>query len=113
MKSFLGLVFYFRDHVRGFSELAQPWRSIMEGQSGKNQRLQWTETLRSSFRSMQDAVISCPKNRFLQPCHPIFVQTDASDYGIGAYMFQLVHGQSDQLAIYRSPLTRWRENGLP
>ena len=89
MKSFLGLASYFRDHVRGFTELAQPLRQLIEGLSNKRHKLKYTDTLKKSFRKMQDAVIECPKTRFLEPGHPIFVQTDASDYGIGAYMFQV------------------------
>ena len=39
MKSFLGLASYFRDHVRGFTELAQPLRQLIEGLSNKHHRL--------------------------------------------------------------------------
>jgi len=39
---------------------------------------------------VQNAVVNCPKIYFLQPGFPIFLQTDASNYGIGAYLFQKI-----------------------
>ena len=41
---------------------------------------------------MQRAISECQTLHFVQNNETIFLQTDASDYGIGAYLFQLVDG---------------------
>ena len=104
MKSFLGLASYFRDHVRNFTELAQPLRDMMEGK--QRQTLHWTEQQKGAFRKMQDAIINCTQNRFMEPGHPIFVQTDASNYGVGAYLFQLVAGEERPISFISKSLNK-------
>ena len=103
MKSFLGLASYFREHVRGFTELAQPLRQMILDTS-KKKILQWSDDTTAAFRKLQDAVINCPKTMFLVPGHPIFVQTDASDFGIGAYLFQLVDGTEQPISFISKSL---------
>jgi len=105
MKSFLGLASYFREHVKGFTELAQPLREMMETLKPK-QPLKWTTTQEQAFRALQNAIVTCPKNMFLEAGHPVFVQTDASDYGIGAYLFQRVDGQERPIGFISKSLNK-------
>ena len=104
MKSFLGLASYFRDHVRDFTTLSHPLREMME--SKQRGPLHWTEEKKGAFRQMQQAVINCPQNRFMEPGHPIYVQTDASDFGIGAYLFQNVAGEERPIGFISKTLNR-------
>ena len=53
------------------------------------QRLKWTTELIQRFEEVKRAVIDCPKLYFPEQGLPIHVQTDASEYGIGAYLFQI------------------------
>ena len=105
MKSFLGLASYFREHVRNFTELTQPLREMMEVLKPK-QALTWTETRKQAYHKVQQAIVNCPKTMFLEPGHPIFVQTDASDYGIGAYLFQRVNGEERPISFISKSLNR-------
>ena len=88
MKSFLGLVSYFRNHVHHITEEVQPLQDMVRNYKPR-QRLKWTPELIERFHKVKQAVIDCPKLYFPQPGLPIHVQTDASDYGIGAYLFQM------------------------
>jgi hypothetical protein len=87
LKGFLGLASYFRTHVKNLALLAQPLQTLITPYKPRK-RLEWTNESISQFRQLQNAVINCPKIYFLQEELPIFVQTDASNYGIGAYLFQ-------------------------
>ena len=68
--------------------------------------LQWTQRWEQAFKDLQSAVVNCPKNMFLEPGHPIFVQTDASDYGIGAYLFQRIHGEERPIGFISKSLNK-------
>jgi hypothetical protein len=80
LKSFLGLVNYFRDHVQGLSHKVKPLNEIMIPYK-KGASIDWTPRLENSFKDVQESVGNCPKL--------FYVRTDASDYGIGGYIFQL------------------------
>jgi transposase InsO family protein len=54
------------------------------------QRIEWTERQTEQFAALREAVAKCPKLYFLVDNAPVFLRTDASDYGIGAYLFQVV-----------------------
>ncbi len=45
--------------------------------------------MENSFRDVQESVGNCPKLFYVDLKLPIHVRTDASDYGIGGYIFQI------------------------
>jgi cleavage and polyadenylation specificity factor subunit 1 len=51
--------------------------------------LNWTEELKTQFTECQKAVIQCRKLYYEEEGAPIRVYTDASEYGIGAYLCQV------------------------
>lgn len=90
LKKFLGLANYFRDHVRDHSVKVRPLQKMIDNYD-KRQRLQWTPELEQLYFTVRDEIARCPTLFFLDPHGEIFVQTDASDYGIGVYIFQRVN----------------------
>jgi hypothetical protein len=88
LKSFLGLVNYFRDHVKGLSHKAKPLNDIMIPYE-KGTSIDWTPRLKQCFRDVQESVGKCPKLFYVDMSLPIHVRTDAPDYGIAGYIFQL------------------------
>jgi hypothetical protein len=108
LKSFLGLASYFREHVNHYAELAAPLNSLLESytKKGRHQKLEWTPETDLAFESLKTAVITCPKNHWLTPGHPIFVNTDASDYGIGAYLYQHIDGRETPISFLSKTLSR-------
>ncbi len=56
----------------------------------RNTQIAWTPQMERVFKAVQEAVGNCPKLFYdVDPSLPIHVHTDASDYGIGGYIFQL------------------------
>jgi hypothetical protein len=55
----------------------------------KGASIDWTPRLENSFRDVQESVGNCPKLFYVDLKLPIHVRTDASDYGIGGYIFQI------------------------
>ncbi len=87
LKSFLGLVNYFRDHVEGLSVLTKPLNELTTPYK-KGSFIIWTPQLEELFKHIQEVVGNCPKLYYVDNDLPIHVRTDASDYGIGGYIFQ-------------------------
>jgi hypothetical protein len=88
LKSFLGLVNYFRDHVENLSVLSKPLYDMTTPYK-KSDIVVWTPQLEEQFRLIQEAEGNCPKLYYVDLNLPIHVRTDASDYGIGGYIFLL------------------------
>jgi transposase InsO family protein len=93
LQAFLGLINYFRDHVGDMTSLEHPLRTLITNPK-KDYVIQWTEEAKTAFHRAREVVSSCPALFFLSedPDDKIVVMTDASNYGIGAYIFQLVRG---------------------
>ena len=90
LKSFLGLANYFRDHIRNHSTLVQPLHEMIKDYKPRS-HLQWTAETLQAFERVRQAINDCPKLHFMDDKSPIYLHTDASDYGVGAYLFQVVN----------------------
>jgi hypothetical protein len=91
LKQFVGLASYFRRHVERLADLTQPLNAMLEGYEKKTSKktIIWTEEQQTQFRACQQAVVGCRKLYYEQAGLPIRVYTDASDYGIRAYLCQV------------------------
>ena len=88
--SFLGFANYFRLHVRDYASMTAPlYEFIKNYNKKKNTEIQWTESTRKCFFDVREAVHNCPQLFFIDNVSEIFLHTDASDYGCGAYLYQL------------------------
>lgn len=90
LMGFIGLVNYFRDHVDDMTSKLKDLRGML---GDRKKALAWTPELEQKFNYVKNAVAQCPSLWFLDESGPVFVLTDASDYGIGAYIYQKVDGQ--------------------
>jgi len=107
MKSFLGLTGQFRDHVEHYGELAAPLHTLCDNYNKKNPTLiEWTEQLQQQFSAFQDAVATCPKLFFMDDISPIYLHTDASNVGIGAYLHQQVDARRVPIQFISKTLTK-------
>ena len=53
-------------------------------------QLQWSEETLQIFQRIKHEINECQLLYFMHPNAPVFLHTDASDYGIGAYLFQVI-----------------------
>ncbi len=56
----------------------------------KTRKLNWSPDLEQQFFAVRDEVGNCPALFFVNEHAMIIVMTDASDYGIGAYVYQII-----------------------
>ena len=93
---FIGLVSYFRDHVP-MTEMVKPLRALVDIKKYKRtKQLQWTEET--------EAVSNCQELYFLEDTATPILQTDASDYGIGGYMYMVTNGQVRVIRFFSKAL---------
>jgi hypothetical protein len=91
LRAFLGLANYFGRHIGNLAALAQAMRSVVKEHT-KTRKFVWTEEANTSFEELKKAIVNCPKLYFISDDveDKIFLHTDASDYGYGAYLYQVV-----------------------
>jgi hypothetical protein len=88
LKLFLGLVNYFRDHLDNLSALSKPLNDLATPYK-RSSAIAWTPLLDERFKHIKEVVANCLKLYYVDQNLPIHVRTDdASDYGIGGYIFQ-------------------------
>ena len=107
MKSFLGLIGQFRDHVDHFGDLTAPLYELTEDyKNTKSNKIHWTEKLQQSFDEVKKKVANCPKLFFIDDDHPIYLNTDASNIGIGAYLFQQLEARKVPIRFVSKALNK-------
>jgi hypothetical protein len=114
LKSFLGLCVQFKDHINQYADIVKPLHKMIHNYSKArgNLKLSWTEETNKCFSMLLDAVNKCPKLFFLEEGRgEIFLHTDASQYGIGGYLFQVIQGKTYPIAFISKTLSdvelRW------
>jgi len=99
--SFLGLVNYFGEHLRDLTTALASLRQLLADSKVKR-KIEWTESLKEDFQAVKKMVNDLPKLYFINDTDPVIVYTDASDFGIGAYICQMV--RNDEGIIKERPI---------
>ena len=116
LRSFLGLVNYFRDHIDHHSDRVKPLFDLLKAITGNDnlksnkgrcstKPLSWTSASNEAYKDIIAAIAACPKLFYMEDDdseHPIFLKTDASDYGYGAYLYQMLHKVREQPVAFSS-----------
>jgi len=84
IQQFLGLANFYRRFIKNFSELAQPLTNLTR----KNVAFNWTDSQENSFNLLKNAFCSAPVLIIPDPSKPFIVETDASNFAIGAVLSQ-------------------------
>ena len=84
VQSFLGFVNYYRRFIKGFGGIAVP---LMEF-TWKGKEFQWDKGAKKSFEALKEHILSEPILATFDPDRPIELETDASNYTLGAQIGQ-------------------------
>jgi hypothetical protein len=108
LKSFIGLCEYFHSHIRHFAEIMKPLQEALQGYQKKfrHTRLILNEVQQAAFKKIQEEIVNSALLYYVDEKAPVCLQTDASDYGIGAYLFQRVRDEDRPVAILSKTLDR-------
>ena len=86
LRSFLGVANYFKDFVPNHSNVVSPLFKMVDHSAKKQEALKWTIEGGKAF----ELIANSPSLYFLNKIAPIYLMTDASNYGIGGYLYQIV-----------------------
>ena len=92
LKRFMGLAETFHRHIPHFYNKARPLHSLLRGYNemkNRNKPISWSDEDKQAFNDMQLAIGSAQKLHFVDDSKEVILQTDASDYGIGAALYQV------------------------
>jgi RNase H-like domain found in reverse transcriptase len=77
----------------------------------KSEKIVWTPEAEQAFDLIKSETAECTTMHFISDTDPIYLHTDASDYGVGGYLFQLVDGEETPIAFVSKSLNnaqlRW------
>ena len=95
VRTFLGFTGYYRRFVKNYSHLAAP----LTGLTKKGVRFMWSEDQERAFQSLKEALERAPLLHYVRPKTPFILDTDASDFAIGAALSQIQDGEEVPLAF--------------
>lgn len=88
VRQFVGTVQHFRRYIPNFAHIASPLTDLTKGTGAKHRPIIWTPACQNSFDRLKHLLTVAP---VLQaPCmdRPFKIETDASDFGVGAVLLQ-------------------------
>ena len=100
-----GETIYLRDFVGGYSTISQPLHQLLTDYN-KSHTVVWTPESTAAFHEMKLAISKCTTLHFMRDTAPITLHTDASDYGVGGYLFQTVDGIDQPVAFVSRSLDK-------
>lgn len=84
VRSFLGLVSYYRKFIDNFSKVAYPLNNLLK----KNVKFEWTSLCEESFNNLKEKLTNPPILQFPNFSQEFLITTDASQNAIGAILSQ-------------------------
>jgi hypothetical protein len=104
MRSFLGLVGYYRKFIPNFSAVAVPLTDCTK--KGEPKVIRWGESQEQAFRTLKCKLASSPILQ-LPDLHKEFtLRTDASELGVGAVLLQDIGGEKFPVAYASKKLNK-------
>lgn len=94
LRSFLGMVGFFRNHIPAFAEISAPLTDLLRGVQHGRQRLNWSLECEQAFTGLKDVLTSAPVLRHFDPSLRTAVHVDGSQNAIGAVLLQWEEGET-------------------
>ena len=96
VQAFIGFANFYRRFIKGFSRIAKPLTDTLKS-GGKNFVI--TPQFKMAFKCLKNAFTRAPILRHFDPELPIQLETDASDFAIGAVLSQPHEGRWHPVAF--------------
>jgi hypothetical protein len=84
IRSFMGLVGYYRRFIKGFSKIGCPITAFQK----KRDKFTWTQECEERFQSLKHLMTHVPMMKIIDPENDFFMCTDACKEGLGGVLMQ-------------------------
>ena len=108
LKSYLGMLGYYRRYIPGFSSIALPLTEVTHLKSPN--KLSWTEPMEGAFNTLKDTLCKHSQLTIPSPQDSFVLATDASGQGIGAVLSVTRSGVDLPVAYFSRKLTSAERN---
>lgn len=95
IKSFLGLVGYYRKFIKDFAKVTQPLTSCLK----KRNKIEITQEYINAFERCKELLTNAPLLQFPDFSRPFVITTDASNFALGAVLSQGPIGSDKPVAF--------------
>ena len=102
VRSFIGFCSYYRKFVKDFSGVAKPLSKLTE----KGVKFVWTPECETAVQQLKQLLTHSPVLGFPREEGELILDTDASDFAVGAVLSQVQDGIERPLAFYSSALSK-------
>lgn len=106
VRSFLGLVGFYRKFIPNFSAVASPLSDLTK--KGLPNKVVWGESQQNAFLTLKSALMVTPVSKLPNINGQFILQTDASNIGIGAVLLQYENDIKKPVA-YASKTLKWSQ----
>ena len=98
LRSFLGMINYHGKFIRNLSSILQPLNKLLQ----KNQAFVWSPQCEETFNKARDSLSSSHVLVHYDPSLPVILESDASQYGIGAVILHHFPNGDERPIAYAS-----------
>ena len=105
VRTFLGLVGYYRKFIKGFAKIAIPLTLLTRQQV----KFEWTPVHHTAFLHLKEAIVQAPILHYPNPNKKCIVYTDASDDACGAQLSQKHDGMEFPIAFLSHTFTETQQ----
>lgn len=95
LRSFLGLVSWYRRFIRDFAKISEPLTSLLR----RNARWEWNQDRQTAFDTLKSKLSTAPVLACPDFTQEFTLQVDASDFGLGAALTQKKEGKEVAIAF--------------
>ena len=106
LRSFVGLCSYYRRFIPGFADIAAPLHALTR----KNARFSWGADQDEAFNRLKECLTTAPILGMPRDDGTFYLDTDASDKGVGAVLSQEQDGREVVLAYASRTLSKAERN---
>ena len=115
VRSFLGIVSYYRRFIPNFSKVAKPLNKLLQTLEGtshqkKKFKVHWGPEQQDTFETLQRLCTEAPTLAYADFKAPFILYTDASSDGLGAVLYQNQDGQRMVIAYVSRSLSPSERN---
>ena len=98
LRAFLGMINYHGKFIRNLSSILQPLDQLLQG----NQEFKWSPRCEEAFKNAKDSLSSSNVLVHYDPSLPLILESDASQYEIGAVIFHPFPNGNERPIAYAS-----------